>query len=172
MEEEITEKREGKYYLESYKKEVVAEIEREGRAIKRVCGRHGLPIKTVNRWIQQYASITYRENGIKKLNFAEKNKIVREIISGRLTVSQVQLKYKLNCRDTILKWLRDYKKTQHNPDRSPEPGCPIPEKDLMLTDMQKELEMARLKIRALEVMVDIASDQFKVNIRKKFGAKQ
>ena len=46
------------------------------------------------------------------------------------------------------------------------------EQGVQPSDLQKELEMARLKIRALEIMVDIASDQFKVDIRKKFGAKQ
>ena len=34
------------------------------------------------------------------------------------------------------------------------------------------LSQAQLKIRALEIMLDIASAEFKVNIRKKYGAKQ
>ena len=31
---------------------------------------------------------------------------------------------------------------------------------------------AKLKIAALETMIDLAEEQFKINIRKKYGAKQ
>ncbi|MGY4386698.1 transposase [Pedobacter sp. UYP24] len=171
MSKEIKGKKYGRLYLESYKKSIVAEIEREGNAIKMVCERHGLDVNTASRWVQSYASSTYFEQKKKRRSVSEKNKIVREIISGRSTIGEVQLKYNLDCRDTITKWVREYKKAEQEVSDLASDAT-IPEKDLQLSEMQKELEMARLKIRALEVMVDIASDQFKVNIRKKFGAKQ
>ncbi len=37
---------------------------------------------------------------------------------------------------------------------------------------QKDLADAKLKITALETMIDIAEEQFKISIRKKSGAKQ
>ena len=39
-------------------------------------------------------------------------------------------------------------------------------------DPEKELAAARLKIAALETMIDMAEEQFKISIRKKPGAKQ
>ncbi|MFP5082200.1 hypothetical protein ACHFIZ_17885, partial [Pedobacter sp. JCM 36344] len=138
---------------------------------KMVCERHSLSVNTVNKWIESYASSTYFEQKKKRRSRAEKNKIVREIISGRSTISDVQLKYSIDCRETINSWLRAYKNAEQELSDLQDSSV-IPEKQLQLTEMQKELEMARLKIRAFEVMVDIASDQFKVDIRKKLGAKQ
>ena len=38
--------------------------------------------------------------------------------------------------------------------------------------LQAQLEQARLKIQALETMIDIAQEKLGVDIRKKSGAKQ
>ncbi|HEX8607422.1 MAG TPA: transposase [Pedobacter sp.] len=171
MSKEVKGTKYGRLYLETYKKSIVAEIESEGHAIKMVCERHGLSVNTVNKWIESYASSTYFEQKKKRRSPAEKNKIVREIISERSTISDVQLKYGIDCRETINSWLREYRKAEQELSDLQQSDA-IPEKELQLAEMQKELELGRLKIRALEVMVDIASDQFKVDIRKKFGAKQ
>jgi transposase len=171
MSKEIKGKKYGRLYLETYKKSIVSEIESEGNAIKMVCERHNLSANTVSKWVESYASSTYFEQKKKRRSPAERNKIVREIISGRSTISDVQLKYTIDCRDTITSWLREYKKADQELSDLRESNA-IPEKELQFTEMQRELELARLKVRALEVMVDIASDQFKVDIRKKFGAKQ
>jgi hypothetical protein len=39
-------------------------------------------------------------------------------------------------------------------------------------ELTKQLSEAKLKIKALETMIDIAEQQFKISIRKKSGAKQ
>lgn len=131
------------------------------------CEREGLALGTVGKWLESYG----RKDKKQRRSPAEKSTIIREILSGRSTISDVQLKYRLNCRDTITKWIREYKKAQPElPSDSPE--AVATEQNAEVAELQKELEMARLKIRALEIVVDIASDQFKVDIRKKFGAKQ
>jgi hypothetical protein len=38
--------------------------------------------------------------------------------------------------------------------------------------LRQELEMERLRVLSLNVMIDLAEEQFKVPIRKKSGAKQ
>lgn len=40
------------------------------------------------------------------------------------------------------------------------------------TELKKALELAMLKVAALETLVDVAEDQFNIQIRKKPGAKQ
>lgn len=171
MSKEIKGKKFGRLYLESYKKTIVAEVEREGGAVSLVSERHGLVRSRVQAWMNKYGSSNYLAGRQKRLSPAERNKIIREIVSGRSTISEIQIKYQIDCRDTVTKWLRAYKKAEQDlSEASQTPN--IPEKDLQLIEMQKELEMARLKIRALEIVVDIASEQFKVNIRKKFGARQ
>lgn len=165
-------KKYGRLYLESYKRAIVAEIEREGNGIKIVCERHGLPTSSVHRWISEYGSPDYLANRQHRRSLSEKNTIIREIISGRSTISEVQAKYQIDCRDTITLWIRQYKKAQQElADGAVKEPVSISQ-DVQVTELQKELELARLKIRALEVVVDIASEQFKVDIRKKFGAKQ
>lgn len=39
-------------------------------------------------------------------------------------------------------------------------------------ELKKALELAMLKVAALETLVDVAEDQFNIQIRKKHGAKQ
>jgi hypothetical protein len=48
---------------------------------------------------------------------------------------------------------------------------PAPSPDTT-TQQDKALQQARLKIAALEAMIDIAEQQFNISIRKKSGAKQ
>lgn len=171
MSKEPEQKKFGRLYLLPYKKSVVEEVEREGGAIKMVATRHDLSSAAVALWMKSYGSEQYKSTLKKRWTDAERNKIVREIISGRATTNQVHLKYSIHL-NTLFLWLRKYRKA--NPELS-DPAVQDPgnaEKDSRLIEMEKELEMAKLKVRALEVMVDIASDQFKVDIRKKFGAKQ
>ena len=47
-------------------------------------------------------------------------------------------------------------------------GLPDPEKEAL----KKALEEARLKISALNTLIDVAEGQFKIRIRKKTGARQ
>jgi transposase-like protein len=171
MSKEIKGKKYGRLYLESYRKAVVLEVEREGGAIALVSERHGLRSKLVQIWTGKYGSAEYLASRGKRRSPAEINKIIREIVSGRSTISEVQLKYQIDCRDTVTGWIRKYKKAEQDVSQDAKTTA-VPEKDHQLREMQKELEMARLKIRALEIVVDIASDQFNVDIRKKFGAKQ
>lgn len=172
MSKQINEKKYGKLYLESYKLAVVAEVEREGGLVKMVSERHGLDRSRVCAWMNKYGSSEYLANRPKRRSVTEKNTIVREVLSGRLTVREAQLKYQVSAPETIYLWLRQYKKSQKDLIEVSSGPVIATNPDLQLNEMQKELEMARLKIRALEIVVDIASDQFKVDIRKKFGAKQ
>ena len=163
-----TEKKYGRNYLESYKRSVVAEIEAGNYPIKMFCEREGLALGTVGKWLESYG----RKDKRQRRSPAEKSTIIREILSGRSTISEVQLKYNIECRDTITLWIREYKKSEQELTAEIMEDAGAGEQGVQPSDLQKELEMARLKIRALEIMVDIASGQFKVDIRKKFGAKQ
>lgn len=45
-------------------------------------------------------------------------------------------------------------------------------KDLEKEALEKALQEAELKIKALNTLIDVAEDQLKIDIRKKSGAKQ
>jgi hypothetical protein len=68
-------------------------------------------------------------------------------------------------------WIRNFRNQSDELSSSNEVTM-IEIKDSLKEEAGKELAQAMLKIKALETIIDIAEEQFKINIRKKFGAKQ
>lgn len=159
----------GRLYLESFKKQIVSEIEIEG-SIALTCERHDLNRRTAQLWIKRYGSASFHENKGERRNLSERNAIAREIVSGKLSIEEVQLKYSVDCRDTVTKWVREYKR-DHDSLIGSLPPESVPAEMESLPGTASALKLSELKVRALEVMLDIASKEFKVDIRKKFGAK-
>ncbi|MGY4386108.1 transposase-like protein [Pedobacter sp. UYP24] len=169
MSKEVSGKRFGRLYLESFKQDIVKEAELEG-SLALVCERHGISKTAIQDWMKQYGSAFYHAGKRKRRSLSEREGIAREIVSGHLSIEDAMLKYNVNDRDTVSLWLRQYKKRQQ------ELLELLPQANVLaelesLPGSASELKLAELKIRALEVMLDIASKEFKVDIRKKFGAK-
>lgn len=177
MSKEIKDQKYGRLYLTGFKKQLVAEVEKEdvAGAIKMVCERHGVGHKTLCTWMNKYGSATYKNNRRPRRTLPERERIASEIILGKLTIQEAQIKYDAPCRDTVTGWVKDYKRSQKEFHLQDPTASTV--QDTIESDTQQELpneglKAAQLKIRALEIMLDIASAEFKVNIRKKFGAKQ
>jgi uncharacterized FlaG/YvyC family protein len=98
-----------------------------------------------------------------------------------MTVAEAKLAYGLRWTPTITKWLRDSKRENEElvfsnkthmankeDDQQPDPD---PSKKT-LEQVLKELEQEKLKVKALNTLIDIAEENFKISIRKKPGAKQ
>jgi hypothetical protein len=49
---------------------------------------------------------------------------------------------------------------------------PDPDPKKALAEALKKLEEAELKVKALNTLIDVAEEQFKISIRKKAGARQ
>jgi len=171
MTKEIKGEKYGRLYLESYKREKVAEVELEG-SINMVCERHGLSITTIQRWLKTYGSPSYQQSKHKRRSLDEIYRIAREIVSGKLSIEDAMLKYNTESRETVVSWVRKYKQQQDTLVSSVSVDLVLSGEGC-LTDVAAAaaLKLAELKIRALEMMLDIASKEFKVDIRKKFGAK-
>lgn len=116
----------------------------------------------------------------KTYNEAFKRKVVTEVLSGRLTKEQARLRYGIGGKTTILDWMRKYAGFKMRT-----AGCdPLPILRNMSTDESKEelkdkieqleakLEYAELKGRAYQIMVEIAKEQYNLDLEKKSGAKQ
>jgi transposase-like protein len=171
MSKEVKGKKFGRLYLESFKQAVAAEAEREGN-LALVCERHGISTKAIQDWMKIYGSISYHENKTKRRSLSEREGIAREIVSGHISISDAVLKYNVASRDTVTVWIRKYKLRQQDLlELLPaEQGSSEPDA-LLVNASRADLKLADLKIRALEMMLDIASKEFGVDIRKKFGAK-
>lgn len=168
---EENEKKFGRLYKESYKREVVKQVEQEG-SISFVCHRLGLGRHTVSVWLKKYGLSVSQGGKRTRRSKAERDGIAREIVSGKLSIAEVQLKYNIECRDTVTLLVRQYKRDQDSlVSQSAESA--MEERTLEAIQPATEaLALAELKVRALETMLDLASKEFKVDIRKKYGAKQ
>jgi transposase len=140
--------------------------------------QYGVSRVTLSNWMRDHASKEYRDkqrgNG---LTDVEKRSIVRQVEQGALTPYAARQAYGLSG-NTLNKWLKASLKENAElaaydsfemKDTSPgQPCLPDPEKEAL----KKALEDARLKISALNTLIDVAEDQFKIKIRKKAGARQ
>jgi len=125
---------------------------------------------TLNSWLLQYSS---NPEGIirKQHKKADQRLAAYKIIVGESTVEEISVTMQV-ARDTIWGWIKKYKNdvqqnlspsiARHQDESLSNPG-----------EMQQiVLEELKLKIAGLEMMIDIAEKELKIDIRKKSGTKQ
>jgi transposase len=101
-----------------------------------------------------------------------KLQVVSEYEGGDISIGKLQAKYKIPGNSTIQKWVKKYGKTGL--------GSVLIKKDknVRIDDkvenitLKNELEAARLKIAALEALVDASSKLTGIDLKKKFGGKR
>lgn len=105
-----------------------------------------------------------------------KQTVVKEVLSGVITKQEASRKYGIKGHVTILRWIRKFDtskqyhmKSKGNPQQ---PSKSQQELEAENKRLREELDLEQLRNRALNVMIDIAENQFKIPIRKKSGAKQ
>jgi transposase len=140
--------------------------------------QYGVPRGTLCDWMKNHGSKEYqaKRNG-SGLTDVEKRSIVRQIEQGQLTPHAARKAYGLSG-DTLNKWLRSSVKENvelavYDPfEMKEKPKIELDTPDLEKEALKKALEHAQMKISALNTLIDVAEDQFKIAIRKKAGAKQ
>ncbi len=148
---------------------------------------NGLPRKEANRiyglgkasldgWMRDYGSVDYHEN-LKRRSYTnlQKRSIVTAIEQGRLTIKEAKTAYNIKNEKIIRDWLLQYKSEKVEiciENISPMAKDKPSSKDLEKEALQKALQEAELKIKALNTLIDVAEEQLKIDIRKKSGAKQ
>lgn len=100
-----------------------------------------------------------------------KLRVVAEYEQG-ISASELQRKYNIGGNMTIVKWVKKYGKSGlGSVNLEPDTSVQIGEKlDNIL--LKGELEEARLKIAALEALVEASSKHTGIDLKKKFGGKQ
>lgn len=140
--------------------------------------KYGVSRSTLSEWMRDHGSPEYQaKRQGKHLNKVEKETILRLIQQGRLTTHQARKTYGIGG-DVLARWLKAA--MRKNPDlvidsrnamkkkTAGQPDTADPEKRAL----EKALQEAQLKIQALNTLIDVAEEQFKIAIRKKAGAKQ
>ena len=110
-----------------------------------------------------------------------KRKIVLEVLSGNLSKEQARRVYGIKSKSGILEWMRKFASIDpkaHGID-------PIPKlktlkddtKEILdlkskIKNLEAQLKYTELKGRAYQIMVEIAKEQYNLDLEKKSGAKQ
>ena len=109
-----------------------------------------------------------------------KRKIAKAYISGQASYAILAEENGLRDKTVVKEFVKWYRhKLEQEPDFDIKPEMPenptiLSEKELQVRvrELEKELHLAKLKAEMLETIIDLAEEQFNLDIRKKSGAKQ
>jgi transposase len=154
---------------------IVKEIE-EGLPRQEAIRIYDLGKSTLKGWMKNYGSDHYHDK-LKRKQYTslQKRTIVSAIEQGRMSIHEAQVAYKIRTQKTIRDWLQRFK--AEKVEVCIENQLPVGTKKKADTTaqtaaLQKALQEAELKIKALNTLIDVAEEQLKISIRKKSGARQ
>jgi transposase len=165
-------KKNGRFYDLVAVKKIVEAIE-GGMPRRDIYLIYGVARSTVSLWMQEYGSDGCNVGRKSHLNKAQKRSMIRAIREGRMTMKEARLAYNMKSYTAIVKVLREDKENSDlSGDMNAKANAADGQDDAEKKALKKALEEAELKIKALNTLIDVAEDQFKIPIRKKPGAKQ
>jgi transposase len=135
---------------------------------------HGMSKATLVRWMSIYGSASFQTTKQRIYKPTERRSVLRAI-EGGMSVKEARLSFGMKSETTIRKWIRGVEHENADLGMSKSIIMTKPGKTIIndeLTAVHKALEEAQLKIKALDTLIDIAEEQFNVDIRKKPGARQ
>ena len=154
-------------------REIVAAVE-DGVPRFELYQRYGCCKATLVRWVNKYGSAAFQERKRKVYKPSEKRSVLRAVASG-MRVKEARISFGIADNAIIYAWMKEEKKEN---DDLGLVNSPAMAKDVKNTDseevkaLKKALAFEQLKNKALNTLIDIAQEQFKVDIRKKGGARQ
>jgi transposase-like protein len=106
-------------------------------------------------------------------------RVVQEVLSGKFTKEEARKVYGIKSNCAILYWMRQFSGI----DNYRSGGEPLIEKSTItemkelnkqaqrIKELEEELKRERIRADLWQKMVELAENQFNIDIRKKFGAK-
>jgi len=115
----------------------------------------------------------------KKYEDSFKRQVVLEVLSGKITKEEARRRYAIGGKSTELGWMRQYagmssKSFNYDPLpilRDMKEDRTKSELKKKIKELEAKLEYAELKGSAYQIMVEIAKDQYNLDLEKKRGAK-
>jgi len=125
----------------------------------------------------------YLKRTQKDYSMSFKLQIVQEIERGQLTTTEATRKYQIQCRTTVVNWLRKFgnfdweHQTPSNMPKLPEQKIMELEAQVKLLEKQKallerEAFVADKKAIIFDMMIDIAEKEYQIDIRKNSSPEQ
>jgi len=158
---------------------IVKSIER-GVSRRFITQKHGIARSVLAGWMRDFGSPDYHARKQDHISQQEKRSIVRAIQEGRMTLFEARTACRVNSTATITTWIKALKRenaelvASNLPDMASKAQNqqPDPDPKKALAEALKKLQEAELKVKALNTLIDVAEEQFKIAIRKKAGARQ
>ena len=127
--------------------------------------------------MEKHEQTRYVKRTQKDYSMSFKLQIVQEIEQGHLTATEATKKYGVQCRKTVVEWLKKFgnfdweNKTAFTMSKSPEQKIMELEAKVKLLEKQKSLLerqafVADKKAIIFDMMIDIAEEEYKIDIRK------
>jgi transposase len=155
--------------------EIVRAVER-GATRREMAMRYGASKTSISEWMREYGSPSYHARQ-KPISHADRRSLVRDIEEGRMSLQDARKVYNIPSVERVRRYLREAEREKAElhriatlMDKNEVRSEAISSEDVKA--LKKALEEAELKIKALNTLIDVAEDQFKIAIRKKPGAKQ
>lgn len=131
----------------------------------------------------KYEETRYVKRTQKDYSMSFKLQIVQEIEQGHLTATEATKKYEIQCRKTVVNWLKKFgnfdweNQTPFTMSKSPEQKIMELEAKVKLLEKQKSfLEqqafVADKKAIIFDMMIDIAEKEYQIDIRKNSSPEQ
>jgi len=139
-----------------------------------LCQQYGFSKSTLVRWLRKYGSEDFQLCKRKQYKPSHKRSVLRAISCG-MSVKEARISFGIANNAIILSWIKEEKK--ENDDLSIV-NSPAMAKDVKnkesdeIKALREALTFEQLRNKALNTMIDIAEEQFKIDIRKKSGAMQ
>ena len=153
------------HYAISVRQEAVRLVE-SGLSQQAVRQQFGVGHMTLLAWLQRYGTAVYAQMRRKQFTAAQKQHIARELLDGRLSEDEALLKYELRLKKTLRQWVAAYRASEvllltAEPDPPADASAPL----------AAQLRQAQWQIEALHTLIDQAEATYRIDIRKKAGAK-
>ena len=153
-------------YAIAFRQEAVRLVE-SGLSQREVIQRLGINHASLQAWLKQYGTAVYSQMRRKLFTPTQKHQIVRELLDGRLSEDEALLKYGLRLKSTLREWVAAYRAAEASPPSVPDPPAAAGE----AAGLAAQLRQAQWQIEALHTLIDQAEATYKIDIRKKAGAK-
>ena len=133
--------------------------------------------------MEKHEESRYVKRTQKDYTMSFKLQIVQEIERGKISISDVKIKYGIQSRSTIVQWLRKFgnfdweNQAPLNMPKSPEQQIMELEIKVKLLEKQKALMerqayVADKKAIIFDMMIDIAEKEYQIDIRKNLPPEQ
>lgn len=117
----------------------------------------------------------------KRINYSEsfKLQVIQKVLEGKLSKEEANRLYGIRSKSAILEWTRQYsgqkgfdKRGKVLKAKESEVNKALKEQASRILELEEALRLEKLRVALSNKMIDIAEEEYGINIRKKSGAKQ